>query len=337
MLAAVLALAVGLLACGGDDDDGGGGSSDEDPQQVLDRTFSPDSEIESANLDASFEIDVEGQGGGNLTATLSGPIDAKGSGTPKFDLTVTAQGEGGGDSIDFEGGVTSTGDSGFVSYQGQAYQLDAQTFGVVQDIFASASQQQGEQQQSGLPQVKTFLTDLTNEGTADVEGTETVHISGAVDIEKLVDTLRPLAEQADELGGLGATAQLPSPEELDQLTELVESADFDVYSGTEDNLLRKLDLNFDLQDPSGSGTATIALDVTLSEVNEDLSVEAPSDARPLRQLLDDLGVDLGALGGLGGLGGGGQGGGGGGATQPDEQIECLQQAQTPAELEQCLQ
>jgi len=339
LLAALFALATAFAACGGDD----GGGSDADPQEVLDKTFSTDSEIESADLDASFDITIEGEDSGQLSATLSGPIDGSGEGVPKFDLTATATGEGGGQSIDFEGGVTSTGDAGYVSYGGSDYELDAQTFGFVKQIFESSEAQQDEQT-SGLPQVKTFLKDLTNEGTEDVEGAETVHISGAVDIPKLVDTLRPFAEQAGELGGLGATSQIPSPAELDQLTELVESATFDVYSGVEDDLLRRFSLAFDLQDPSGSGTATIELDIILGAVNESQDVEAPSDARPLSALLEELGVDLGALGGLGGLGGAGGGGaggggaGGGGAAPPgDVDLDCLQQAETAAELDACLQ
>lgn len=331
LLAALFALATAFAACGGDD--GGGGGSDADPQEVLDKTFSSESEIESADLDASFDITIEGEDGGELSATLSGPIDGTGEGVPKFDLTATATGEGGGQSINFEGGVTSTGDAGFVSYDGTDYELDAQTFGFVEQIFQTAQTQQTEQA-SGLPQVKTFLEDLTNEGTEDVEGVETVHVSGAVDIPKLVETLRPFAEQADELGGLGATSQIPSPAELDQLTELVESATFDVYSGVDDDLLRRFALAFDLQEPGGSGTATIALDITLGAVNEPQDVEAPSDAQPLSDLLSELGVDLGALGGLGGLGGTG---GGGSTPSGDIDLDCLQQAETAAELDACLQ
>ena len=333
LLAALLSLAA-FAACGGDD----GGASDEDPQQVLDRTFSADNDIESADLDASLEIDVTGDGGGQFTANLSGPIDGGGEGTPSFDLTAEISGEGGGDSIDFEGSAISTGDAGYITYEGTAYELDSRTFGLVQQIFAGASQQQDEEQASDLPDVRSFLTDVSNEGTEDVEGTETVHVSGAVDIEKLVDTLLPFAERANQLGGLGATAQIPSPAELDQLNELVRSATFDVYSGADDDLLRRFVIDLELQEPRGEGTATIGLDITLGGVNETQEVEAPADAEPLANLLSELGVDPGGLGALGGLGGAGGGGGGGAAPgQTSDSLECLQQAETPAEIQECLQ
>lgn len=332
LLAALVALAVTFGACGGDD----GGAGDEDPQQILDRTFGSESDIESADLDATFEIDIGGAGGGQFTARLSGPIDGRGEGVPAFDLTADLSGEGGGENIDFEGSAISTGEAGYVEYQGTAYELDAQTFGLVEQIFASASQQQGEQE-SDVPDVRSFLTDVTNEGTEDVEGAETVHVSGAVDVEKLVDSLRRFADQASQLGELGATAQIPSPAELDQLKQLVQSATFDVYSGTEDDLLRRFVIDLELQDPGGEGTATIALDITLGGVNEPKEVEAPGDAEPLANLLRDLGVDISGLRGLGGLGGGAGPGAGAPPGQSSESLECLQQAETPADIERCLQ
>jgi hypothetical protein len=334
LLAALVSLAAAFTACGGDDDEAG----DENPQQVLDRTFSSDNDLESADIDASLVIDVAGAGGDPFTANLTGPIDARGEGTPSFDLTVDLSGGGGADRIDFEGGAISTGDAGYISYEGTDYELDSQTFGFVEQIIQSASLQQDDEQADDVPGIRSFLTDVTNEGTEDVEGTETVHVSGAVDIEKLIDTLRPFAERAGQLG-LGATSQVPSPAELDQLNEQVQSATFDVYSGTDDDLLRRLVIDLRLQEVGGEGTGTISLDITLSGVNEAHEVEAPSDAEPLADLLSALNVDLGGLGALGGLGGGAGAGAGGGPPpgQSSGSIDCLQQAETTADVQACVQ
>jgi hypothetical protein len=56
LLAVLATLSLGLIACG---DDGSSGS-DADPQEVLDKTFASDGkqEIESADIDLSFEIKV---------------------------------------------------------------------------------------------------------------------------------------------------------------------------------------------------------------------------------------------------------------------------------------
>lgn len=325
-LAALLALATALAACGGGGDNGGGG---EDPQKVLDETFSPNAKLESADVDASFSIDVEGDNGGHFEASLSGPIDGHGNGIPKFDLTAKASGEGGGQNIDFEGGLISTGDAGYVSYQGTDYQLSPQVFGFVKQVFENAQQQSPSQQPSGLPKIKSFLTNLTDEGTDDVEGTETNHVSGDVDVQKLVDVLKPFAERAGSLGAAGA--QVPSPAQLDQLAQILKDASFDLYSGTDDHLLRKLDLNFDLEQPGGPGKVTIGLDITLGSVNEPQTVEAPSNPKPLNDLLQQLGIG----GGLGSLGLSGSGGGASAPGTNAAQINCLAKAKTPAEAARC--
>ena len=126
---AALALAVG--ACGGGDDNGGGGeaaSSSTDVNQLLTDTFSGSKEIKSGNVD--LKIAIEAQGGdsqlsGPVNVTLSGPFQSQGGGAlPEFDLQASV--EGGGQNL--KAGVTSTGDKGFVSFQGTDYVLDDNTF-----------------------------------------------------------------------------------------------------------------------------------------------------------------------------------------------------------------
>jgi hypothetical protein len=328
-------LALAFVACGGGGSSGGGSSS-EDPQKVLDETFSPDRQIESADIDATLDVSIEGPGqSGNFTADLSGPIDGQGDGFPKFDLTAKLSGDGGGQKIDFEGGATSTGDAGFVSYKGTDYEVPASIFSYITTAYQAGQQQQNQQsQKKTLPQLKQSLTNVSNEGTEDVDGTETVHITGDIDVNKLVDVVGKFAKQAQGLGQLGATSQLPSPQELEQLKQLVTGASFDVFSGVDDHVLRRLDFNLNLQEPGGNGKATFGLSITLGSVNEPQTIEAPSDTKPLQDLLDQLGVgDLGSLG-LGSLGGAS---GGGGAPSSADQIQCLQQAQTQQELQACVQ
>jgi len=332
-LAVVAVLATAFVACGGGDS---GGSSSEDPQKVLDQTFSPDQQIESADIDATLDVNIEGPGqNGSFKADLSGPIDGHGQGFPKFDLTASLSGDAGGSNIDFEGGATSTGDAAFVSYKGTDYEVPASIFSYVTNAYTAGQQQQSQQsQQQTLPQLKESLTNVTNEGTEDVDGTETVHVSGDIDVNKLVDVVSKFAQQAQGLGTFGGASALPSPQELDQLKQLVTGASFDVFSGADDHILRRLDFNLELQEPGGSGKATFALSLTLGSVNEPQTVEAPSNPKPLQDLLNQLGIgDLGSLG-LGSLGGAS---GAGGSAGSSGQVQCLQQAQTQQELQQCLQ
>jgi DC-EC Repeat len=90
----------------------------------------------------------------------------------------------------------------------------------------------------------------------------------------------------------------------------------------------------------------LSFSVELSDVNQDQTIEAPSGAKPIDELAQQLG-GLGALGGLGGLGGGGLddlgggdlGGGGGGAAggDTDAYLECVQNAgNDPEQAAECL-
>ena len=91
-----------------------------------------------------------------------------------------------------------------------------------------------------------WLTDLKNDGTEDVEGTKTIHISGSADTSKLVEDLKAIAQRAGSAVGNVNTPQ------LDQLDSVVQSGDIDVNSGEDDKLLRRFQLDVDLKPPAGT-------------------------------------------------------------------------------------
>jgi hypothetical protein len=343
VFAALLALAAVFAACGSSSS---GGSNNEDPQKVLDQTFNPNQKIESANLDASLKLDVSGSQSASFEGKLSGPVDGHGNGVPKFDLTASLSGSGGGQSINFDGGITSTGSEMFVNYKGTDYKLDPTTYGFIKQALLS-SQQQSQQQKSSLSAFKDVLTNLKNEGTTDVAGQTSIHITGTVDVGKLVDALTPLVSKAQALGAAGSN--VPSAAQLQQIKSLVKSATFDVYSDESSHLLTRLSGSLDLEDPSGQGTANISFDITLGGVNQPQTVSAPSNAKPVSELYSQLGISPSALGALGALGAGSgstsplapapsTGGSTGGGTSAPPQInqQCLQQAKTAADLQKCL-
>ena len=109
-------------------------------------------------------------------------------------------------------------------------------------------------------------------------------------------------------------------------------------------MLRKLDANLTIDPSAIAGgelipvsNIQISFSVEIAGVNEEQTIEAPSGAKPINELLGDLGVSPdalgGALGGAGALGGGGGGGAGGGNT--DAYFECLQDASTPEAINDC--
>jgi hypothetical protein len=346
-IALALALDVAVSACGGGGDNGG-----EDPQQVLQDTFNNAQSINSGSFDLNLKVDAEGDQGGTFEGSLGGPFQSQEAKFPQFDLNAEIKLDT--SSQDFSGsaGLISTGAGAFVSFQDTDYEVPQELFDQFSTTYEQLQQQsqsQGDQgnllQSLGIDP-NNWLTDLSNEGTEDVEGTETVHISGQADVPKLVEDIKKIAQNAPNVGQRVTPQQLG---QLDQLTAIIKSADFDIFSGTSDNLLRKIDANLELTPPAGTAGApdsvTLEVSLTISDVNEPQTIAAPSGAQPLANLLQQFGIDPSQLGGAlrGGLGAGGalpQSGGSqaapsGGASQA--YLQCLQQAQGEAAVTECAQ
>lgn len=89
---------------------------------------------------------------------------------------------------------------------------------------------------------RDLATGLEDEGTAEVGGVETDHVSGELDTAALADALE--GSEQTSVGRLG----LPGAD----LSRNLVAADFDLYSGTADGVLRRLDLTLALDDPDNA-------------------------------------------------------------------------------------
>jgi len=355
-VAALLVTGFVVAGCGGDS------GGDEDPQQVLDETFNGKHTVNSGVIDVSLSGSAEGEDGGNIEASISGPFqgneDDEGE-LPQFDLTGSLSGEDSEDSIDVEGALILAEDAAYVSYQDETYEIPEAFVTALRQASEQAQKQAGKQQQEDADglldqfgiEPENWLTNLANEGDEDVEGTNTIHIHGDADVPAILDDLESIAERTGEASPL-------TQDEIDQVEDAVEEASIDVYSGADDRILRKLDLNLALTAPEDSDSNVDSVDVsfsvTLAEVNEEQTIEAPSDAKSFGELEQQLGLPPGLLeqllggGPLGGgsLDGGGSrdGGGsldGGGTIEPQagtgdaEYLDCISQATTAEELQAC--
>ena len=178
-----------------------------------------------------------------------------------------------------------------------------------------------------------WLKDPTVVGTESVGGVDTEHVTAQLDVNALLDDVDGLlAKFHNQIpAGAGAAAgQIPDklPADVRQKIEsAIKSAKVDVWTGKDDKTLRKLALALSIE-PQGSGnvkSATVALSVELDDLNAPQTIEAPSNPRPLNELLGQV---QGLLGGAG-LGGGSSLGGSSGAgssAQVDKYAQCLQSA-----------
>jgi hypothetical protein len=349
----VIAVTLGLAvaACGGDDDSGGGG---EDPQQVLDATFSNQQTITSGSFDLNFKVVAEGDQGGTFEGSIGGPFQGREAKFPQFDLDAEIKLDSSAQDFSGSAGLISTGEGAFVNFQDADYQVPQELFDQFATSFGQLQRQsraQGNQPNNFLQSLgidpRDWLTDLSNEGTEDVDGTETVHISGQADVPKLIEDIKKIAKKAPNVSGRRITPQQLG--QLDQLTNIIETADFDIYSGESDDLLRRLDAHLDLaapeETPGAPESVTLDVSLTIGDVNEPQTISAPASAQPLASLLQQFGIDPSQLGGAlrGGLGAGGalpQSGGTQTAPSGDASqayLQCLQRAQGEAAITECAQ
>lgn len=345
-LTLALASAQLLAACGGS------GGNTEDPQRVLSETFSNPTPIKSGNFDLDFKVETNGgQSPGNFEVKLGGKFQSQAAASqfPQFDFDVSLRAESGSQTLSGSGGLTSTGSKGFVNIQGTEYSVPQQLYDRFTSTYSQLQSQGGTNPQAGLLQrlnidLAKWLTDLKNEGTEDVEGQQTIHVSGKANVPQIVADLKRIAKDAGQSVGNVDVSQ------LDQLNNTIQSGEVDVNTGETDKLLRRVGLEFTLKPPPGTPGAPDSLDVhlqlNLADVNKPQTFQAPANAQPLNEsALRRLGIDPSALGGSlrGGLGGGAVPPESGGSTAPPTQSatqayqQCLSQASGVEALQRCAQ
>jgi hypothetical protein len=338
-LALALVVALTLAACGG------GG---EDATKVLNQTFSGGKKVRSGKLNLALTFSGQGvpQLKGPVSVKLNGPFQSSGTGTlPQFDFSLALG--GGGQS--FAAGAISTGDNGFLKFQGQTYAVPPNVFASFKQGYEQAqkqAQQKGKQNTSlsslGIDP-RDWLKDPKTEDDVDVEGTKTTHVSAGVDVGKLLNDVNKVLQRAG--GQLAQNRQLPTsitPQQRKTIEDAIKDAKFDVYSGKDDHILRRMTVKLKFEVPEKSRAQANGLkggdlnfDLTLASLNQPQTIAAPTGARPFSELTAKLRSSLGGLGGGGAsTGGGSTGGGSTGGTAPSgagnanaqRYLQCLQQA-----------
>jgi hypothetical protein len=372
---AVAAAVLGLAACGG----GGGGGGDEDATKVINETFSSKKDVNSGKLDMSVSAKLEGTGAAAqldepVAIKLSGPFESRGNDAlPEVDLDLSVSGGG----QTFTAGALTTGKEAFISYQGTDYQVpDKQFQRYKRQIEQDARRDKDKSNNFTFAQLginpRTWIKDPKNEGTQDVGGAKTIHVSADVDVAAFVNDLDDLLGRAASLGV--QNQQLPTEltkRQKEQIEKAIQDVRFDLWTGEDDKILRRIEVEFgfdlpkDLQrDTQGVQRGTVELALEIADVNKEQTISPPSDARPLSELQTALGVgSLGSLGGSGngsgsgssgsgssgssgsGSSGGGAAGGsdlgsGGGTSglsskRSQDYLDCLGKAKRPADIEKC--
>jgi hypothetical protein len=283
---------------------GCGGGGDDKPKNTLASAFSPDGigKLTSGNIDVKATLGISNGGDPAQTVTLglTGPFDDHSS-----DLKFTAGGvdPASGKPVNFEAGLTVTGDNAFVDYQGTEYELGADRFaqlksssgadsgaaatGALPSSFAEgckqAFKQAGASDSAACDKVDPATwANLEPAGSEDVDGTDTDHYSGQIDTHKLFTDVTNLF-----LSALPAAqrAQIPTGI-LQQVPDFIESADVSVNVGKDDDIPRKGEFTLKANILGQELTTTVTTQV--SDVNEPQTIAAPTGAKPIEKLRDVL-------------------------------------------------
>jgi hypothetical protein len=308
---------------------GGGDSADSstDVDELLRDTFAGGKAIESGRIDLGLNMSSDGE---PFTVKVSGPFQSQGAERLPL-LDIEASLEGGGQSM--AGGVTATADQAFVTIGGTAYEIAGPVYEQLKAGYEqSAKEASGEQDQSlaslGVDP-RRWLTNARNAGESKVGDTETIKITGDVEVSKLLDDVNGALEKVRALGVQGSE-QIPerlTEEEKRQVAEAIDELNVEIHTGAEDRILRRVVVAMRLTAPEGSTQGAESVDVRFDlqflEVNEDQEIDAPDDARPFEDLVQQLeGLGLGDLGALGGA----AGGSGANEDSVRKYSECVQQA-----------
>jgi hypothetical protein len=354
VLIVLVAFAAALTACGS-----GGGS--DDPQSVVDEATLEG--IDSGKIDLAVKADVQGKKGGNLDISISGPFQSEeGAETPNLDLAFSVNGTVDKEKIDREGGFTLLGNKAFVGYEGTEYEVDPTTFNFLKSLAkerggkGKSSEISACQKAAGDFELKNFVENLKDEGSADVDGTETTKISADLNGSGAVKAFSELVEDPACSAQLKAAGPLPSTAEREDakgtIKDSLKSAHVELYVG-DDHIVRRVTAEATIEPPEDSKDSAkrvdLDVDLTLTGVNEEQAISAPDQTKPLSDLFLKLGInplellqafqgggtpDLGGLlEKLGGAKGGSSSGGGSGGGQT--YYQCLGEAKTATDVQNC--
>lgn len=303
---AVLAALVGVAACGGA---GGGGAVEEERgvTTMLDRAFK--TPVGSADLSIDAQLELEGVEGfeGPIRLEASGPYVRRGDTLPRLDLDVAFGVQDAGQAI--EAGFLSTGERAFLEFGGEFYEQPRED---VRRANRELSRRRDARTPGSLRALglnpRAWVLDPRYEGTEEVAGVRTDHLSGQLDVAAMLADLNGFVERSGAaLGGRAAQAAALPEAEIERLAEVFEATRFDVYVGATDSRIRRMSTNLELVVPeaqrerfSGVERGSLRLSVELADVDGDQRVEAPASALPISDLATQL-RGIGALGGAGGL------------------------------------
>jgi hypothetical protein len=309
-LAVLIAAAVssGLVACGGGSDQA---------TKLLRATFAGKHRINSGEVAVVLAVSPRGPSGlkGPIALGIVGPFQNLGPGrlpASVFNVSLDAMGRNAAVTL------TSTGSTGYVTFQGESYKLPRATFQRLESSFAQLGSTPGASGSGVLGrlgiQPQRWLVHPQILGDEGVDGVDTTHIRSAINVAALLSDLDRFLKRAASLGEAGASSfphGIPTGTRQ-RIAGEVKNPMVDVWTGVADKTLRRLQIGLTIP-VSGQlsallgRAASIALTMEYANLNQPQLITAPRKLLPYSVFQDKLRVLIADL--EGGLAGGGLTGG----------------------------
>jgi hypothetical protein len=300
-LLAVLAVTLVGAGCGADRGAAGSAGSSGDATALLERALGKQKTVASGDVALDLKADGEGIEG------LQGPLELRAHGPfksgaerklPSLDWDIDVAGGG----LKLSGGLIATDDNAFLRFQGRSYELGRDAFAKFARRLEAAHPDR--QRGPGLLGMDpaSWLEDPKVEDGAPVGGEATRKITGPVDVHKAIGDVVDLIEspalrkKLERGGGAAPEVHKPTDKDLKEIEDAIKRVDVEVNVDKND-VLRRFFTKIDFKARNGGGKVVqgrLSLSYVLRKVGGNPVIRAPSDARPLKELLGGFG-----LGGLG--------------------------------------
>ena len=189
--------------------------------------------------------------------------------------------------------MTSTGDKGFVNFQGTDYVVSDQVFKQFKAGYEQAQKQSQRATRTSRSRSlgidpRKWLTDPKNEGDAKVGDDDTIKITGGVDVDKLLDDVNNALDEGARRSASRAPQQLPEqahrPSRSKQVADAIKDPKVEIYTGKEDKILRRMvvDARHRRRPRAPRGSADVKFDLSISDLNEDQEIAEPSGRQAVR-------------------------------------------------------
>jgi hypothetical protein len=278
---AALIAAVALAGCGG--------GNDEEAADLLERGFSTDVQSGYATVDAELELEgIEGFEG-PLRMRLDGAFEVAGGDPtelPNLEMDFQLSGAG----REASGLLVLTQSNAWVEYGGTEYEVGEELWARARQAYRAQSQGQPLTFAEAGMDPLDWVNDAEVEGEERVSGVRVTRVSGTLDVEAML-------RDSNELAGSQA---LPDSV-LGDVEDVIDDVEFEAWIGADDIWRRvATEASFEVPEKErdavgGLEGGNLALELELDRPNEPVEMPAPSDPRPIDELLRRLGIPPEAL------------------------------------------